>query len=467
MQREPTRRYTRRGVLALIGAGGLAGCSGSEGDEPSSESEQTETTTDVTTTTPIAPTTPSGSSLFEEYDVSVSHEREGGDTSWEAPTDAPPALETELLVENLAVPWDLSFAGDGTLFITERVGRLRAFDGEQARVVAEPEDAIDAGSVDPGESHDSWWVEGGEGGTLGVTAHPNYPEPPVVYIYYTAQTGSGKRNRVVAFDVSAANPGETGTVVVDGIPAGGIHNGGRIEFGPENYLWITCGDAGQREMARHTSTFHGKVLRVTPTGDPAPGNPDLGGDADPRIFTYGHRNPQGIVWLPDGTTLVSEHGDGGQDELNRLVAGHDYGWPDVRFLKDYPAEGVHGPLASSGTGTWAPTGSVFYTGDAVPGLRNRVLISGLWSQQMTVATLTPPEGQLPPVGEGTRHDGDWSDDAYTVTTHPRLEEAMGRIRHVEQGPDGDLYAITSNRDGRAPDPYPREVDDVLVRLSEA
>lgn len=440
------RRCTRRHALAVLGAAGVAGCgniSGGSGPPPS---------------------------IDERYDLDLAHDRSDWgafDPDWTAPTTAPAVetFETEVLVENLEVPWDLSFAEDGTLFISERVGRVKAFDGEQARVIAEPEDAIDAESVDPGEDHDSWWVDGGEGGTLGVAAHPNYPEPPVVYVYYTVQTDDGKHNRVVAFDPDAEDPSATASVIVDEIPADAIHNGGRLEFGPQNYLWITCGDAGEPSNAQDTSTLHGTILRVRPDGTPAPDNPNPGADADSRIYTYGHRNPQGLVWLPDGTPVASEHGPDGRDELNRLEAGANYGWPDVRYREEYPGSDVHKPLANSGPPSWAPTGSLFYTGESVPSLTNRMLVGGLYSQQLLVATVTPPDGEPPLHEDGTRHDGEWADDAYTVTEHTALKDELGRIRHVEQGPDGDLYLITSNRDGRASDPFPTERDDVLVRLT--
>jgi glucose/arabinose dehydrogenase len=441
-------RYTRRRALVLVGAAGLAGCSTIRGDE----------------TTMIPP-------VDERYDPDVSHslsDWDGLDRDWTAPSTSPAVdnLGADVLIENLEIPWDLSFAGDGTLFISERVGRVLAFDGNDARVIAEPEDAIDAEAVEPGEDHDSWWVDGGEGGTLGVAAHPTYSEPPLVYVYYTAETDDGTRNRVVAFDPTAEDPATGAGLVVGDIPADGIHNGGRLTFGPANYLWITCGDAGEAQKSQDPTTLHGAVLRVKPNGDPVPDNPDMGVEADPRIYTYGHRNPQGIVWLPDGTAVVSEHGPDGRDELNRLEAGADYGWPDVRKKNAYlGVSGVHRPLANSGEPSWAPTGSLFYTGDAVPSLSNRMLVGGLHSQQLLIATLTTPDGTLPPLGEGGRHDGDWSDDAYTVTTHTALADDFGRIRHVEQGPEGEIYLITSNRDGRARDPFPTERDDVLVRLT--
>ena len=448
---------SRRRALAALAAGatgGVAGCASGESVTTADDGGSTPTDAEPT--------------LLDRYDLAADHGGDGG-SAWTAPETAPAvdSLGTELLVENLEIPWDISVAGDGTLFVTERVGRLRSVDGDAVSTVARPSDAIDAESLDPGADVDpfeNWFLEGGEGGMLGVAAHPSYPDPPVVYVYYTATTDDGKRNRVAAIDTDADDPTETVTPVVEGIPAGGVHNGGRITFGPENYLWVCCGDAGEADRAQDPATLHGTVLRVTPTGDPAPDNPGL---ADPRIYTYGHRNPQGLVFTPDGEPLASEHGPNGRDEINHLVAGHNSGWPAVRNREAYPAEGVHSPLANSGEQSWAPTGSVFYTGEDVPTLSNRLLVGGLFSQQLLVATVTPDGDPLPPADGGTRYDHAWTDDTYTVTTHAAFENELGRIRHVEQGPGGEVYVVTSNRDGRAKEGFPREVDDVLVRVTQS
>jgi len=443
---------TRRRFLALTAGAVLAGCT-SPGDDDSDAATDTGTPTATDTATP--------------YDRGVDHSLEAWadyDREWTAPTDAPPtAFETEVLVENMEIPWDVSFAADGTLFVTERVGRVVAVDGDDVRTVAEPTRAIDAESIPPGSDEGGWWVKGGEGGTLGVAAHPTYPDPPLVYLYYTYEAGDGRYNRVSAFDVSVDDPASTESVVVEGIAGGKIHNGGRLTFGPANYLWVTCGDGGNGKRAQDPAALAGAVLKLTPDGDPAPDNPGL---ADPRVYTYGHRNPQGIGWLPDGTPVVSEHGPNGRDEINRLAAGGNYGWPDVRDREAYlEAPDVHPPLANTGGNTWAPSGSLFYTGDGVPGLRNRLLTCGLGGQQVLVTTMTPPDGERPPAEGGTVFDGDWSDDAYTATTHPVLGDQLGRVRHVEQGPDGGLYLTTSNRDGRAGEGFPTERDDRLVRLT--
>jgi len=231
----------------------------------------------------------------EEYD----HPTPGGDVAWDPPEGSPLAadLTVETLVENLEIPWDLAFTPDGELFLTERTGTVLRFESGNVVPVASPQDAIDAGAVEPGSDDRPWWVEGGEGGTLGIATHPSYPDEQYIYVYYTAD-GGDRHNRVVRYDVGASDPAATEERLVEGIPADNIHNGGRIAFGPDGNLWICTGDAGKGERSRDLDSLAGKTLRVTPTGK-APGtNPDLGGD--PRVFTYGHRNPQGIDWLPGG-----------------------------------------------------------------------------------------------------------------------------------------------------------------------
>ncbi|MFW5918396.1 MAG: PQQ-dependent sugar dehydrogenase, partial [Haloferacaceae archaeon] len=363
---------------------------------------------------------------------------------------------------------DLAFAADGELFLTERTGRLLRYESGEVAEATRPRDAIDAEALPPGSDEDSWLVEGGEGGTMGVAVHPNYPDIRMVYVYYTAEADDGRVNRLAMLDMSEDEPGANATTLLEA-PADTYHNGGRIGFGPANYLWVTTGDALSDTAAQDPSTLAGAILRVTPTGEPAPDNPDIGDDADPRVFTYGHRNSQGIAWLPDAQPVISEHG-GPPDEINLLTAGENYGWPSTRQPGEYPDSGHHPPVASSAVheGGWPPAGCVFYTGESVPALQNRLLVGTLVSQVLKVFTLTPPDGDPPPLGEtGVRYEGEWLDDRYTATSHDLLDDELGRIRHVEQGPNGDLYAITSNRDGRAEGKFPTERDDKLVRISQA
>jgi aldose sugar dehydrogenase len=378
----------------------------------------------------------------------------------------------EVLVQNLEVPWDVTAAPTGELFLTERTGRLLRFDGEGLEALVEPEDAIDAEALDPGAEESPWWVEGGEGGTLGVAVDPDYPDPTFVYVYFTSEEGV---NRVVRFDAESGDPGGSREVIVDGIPAETTHNGGRIAFGPDDRLWICTGDAERLDETRDPASLAGKVLRVTTEGEPAEGNPDLGSDADPRVYTLGHRNPQGIDWLPDETPVLAEHGPSARDELNVLVPGGDYGWPDTRGPPGDDREGPYDefeevvpPLVNTGpTTTWAPSGLCYYGGDAVPEWEGRLLVAGLRSQRLHVVAVA--EGDDPPEVEGedaTRYDEGWYYEGLTAASYGALSGELGRIRHVEES-EGDLYAITSNRDGRTDeeDPFPTDRDDVLVRLT--
>jgi glucose/arabinose dehydrogenase len=436
---------TRRGAIAAIGAALTAGCLGA----------------------PDGGRTTTADPERHPYDLAVTHDR----TAWDrydpdwSPPDGPAAdtVATETVVENLEIPWDLSFTADGSVFISERTGRILLYDGQDLREVAKPADVIDAGSVPTSREEVVWWVEGGEGGLLGIAAHPGYPEPPVVYAYYTYMAGEDRFNKLVYFDVSTEEPGANATVLIDGIPGAKYHDGSRVTFGPANYLWVTTGDGGNKQMAQDPGRLPGSILRLNSNGTAPADNPGL---ADPRVYSYGHRNPQGIAWLPDGTTLSNEHGPAGRrDELNRIEPGANYGWPNARTAAEYRGSPYHRPLLSTGDTVWAPSGCCFYTGEGVPSWQNRLLIGALASQEVRVVTIVPPDGTLPEGPEVTHHDGDWLDDAYRVASRPALTDVLGRIRHLEQAPDGSLYAITSNRDGRSGEGFPQSGDDRLVRLT--
>jgi glucose/arabinose dehydrogenase len=388
---------------------------------------------------------------------------------WATPTHAPVTdVRTEDVLTGLEVPWDVSFASDGTLFVTERVGRVRRFDGDTLSTVAAPEDAIDVTAVDdePDDKPywETWWVAGGEGGTLGVAVHPNYPDPGWLYVYYTAGEEGDWENRVARFDATADDPASTREILVSDIPADEVHNGGRIAFGPGNYLWITTGDAGDGERAQDPQSLGGKVLRVQATGAPAEDNPRRDG-WDDRVYTLGHRNPQCITWLPDATPVVTEHGPNGLDEVNVLAAGGNYGWPGVRRPEEYRTNpDVERPALNTGLeNSWAPTGGTFYTGDAVPSWQNRLVFGQLIAQRVGVVSLTPDGEARPPADGWTRFDADWQDDDYDATAWQTLG-SLGRVRCVVEGPDGALYATTSNRDGRAKEGFPKAGDDRLVRI---
>jgi glucose/arabinose dehydrogenase len=457
MERDGQTRsgYSRRRYLAAVGTAAVAGCRSDTGDGG----------TDGSSTAGGTDSPP------PEYD----HPTPSENPDWEVPTDSPRTeVRAEPVVENLEIPWDISVAGDGTVYATERTGRVVTVEESDIAELARPQDAIDAGSLAPGSDEEPWWVDGGEGGTLGVAVDPAFPEESFVYAYYTARTGDGRKNRVVRYDTSVSDPARTEETLIGGIPANQYHNGGRIRFGPDGNLWVTTGDAGAPEKAQDPAFLGGKILRVTPGGEPPPDNPDLGGD--PRVFSYGHRNPQGIDWLPSGVPVSTEHGPTNRDEVNVLLPGGNYGWDVARGGPEddqWESYATHDefvpPLVNTGPDSgWAPTGATFYTGSAIPAWHNRFVVGGLASQSLWVVTLSPPGADLPPLdGEAHRYDAGWLHPGYTATAHRLLHDELGRVRHVTQGPSGEVYAVTSNRDGRASGKFPRETDDVLVRLTTA
>jgi glucose/arabinose dehydrogenase len=385
------------------------------------------------------------------------------DPTWSSPAGSPVEADVRetTAVGGLEVPWDLTFAGDDA-FLTERTGGVRRFDAA-ALATGEGLDPDDATTVLSATDLPDR-TGPGEGGTLGVAAHPDYPDTPVVFVYYTAD--DDLRNRVVRYGLEA---GEL-TAVVDDIPAARWHNGGRITVGPDDRLWVLTGDAEEKAaVAQDPASLGGAVLRVELDGSAPDDNPDFGEGSDPRTFTLGHRNPQGVDFTPDGEPLVTEHGPQGLDEVSALRPGGNYGWDVARggpWNVQYDDYGDHAaytpPLTNSGsTTTWAPSGATVYAGDAVPAWRNRLFVAGLRSQTLFCVTLTR-DGDGP--DGGTRFDDDWLDDRYVATVHRFYEGEYGRLRHVESGPDGALYLLTSNRDGRVGGEFPRDDDDRVVRM---
>ncbi|MDD5082322.1 MAG: PQQ-dependent sugar dehydrogenase, partial [Dehalococcoidales bacterium] len=216
------------------------------------------------------------------------------------------------LAQNLEIPWALDFLPDGSLIFTERPGRIRLIDAQDG-LLLQPLLTID--EVTPR----------GEGGLLGIAVHPDFSGNHFIYVYYTYQAGAGLANRVVRFRM------ENGTlndkqVIIDGIPAASNHDGGRIKFGPDGRLYVTTGDASVAELAQDKSSLAGKILRITDDGRIPADNPFSGSP----VYSYGHRNPEGIAWDAQGRLWATEHGSSATDELNLIQPGHNYGWPVIR-----------------------------------------------------------------------------------------------------------------------------------------
>jgi glucose/arabinose dehydrogenase len=307
----------------------------------------------------------------------------------------------------LEQPWELAFLPDGRALVTERAGRVRllATDGSIAGTAL----TISVG--------------GGEGGTLGLVLDPAFAENGLVYLYRTLPDQSA--NQVLRYRFDGDRLVDQ-ALVVGGIPAGNIHNGGRLAIAPDGFLYITTGDAGASDSAQvpfergNAATYAGKILRVPPSG-----YRDGGGGLEG--VSRGHRNPQGLDFQPGSNQLYAdEHGPTGNDEVNRIVQGGNYGWPDA-VGPNHPQPFIS-PLATYST--IAPSGAIFvrrpgsqWTGD--------YLIGALRGQRI----------------QRLRLDGD------RVTINEALfQDRFGRVRDVTEGPDGALYAITGNG------------DDVVVRI---
>jgi glucose/arabinose dehydrogenase len=338
----------------------------------------------------------------------------------------PEEFSVEPWVEELEIPWSLAFLPDGRALVSERPGRIRLIRG--GRLAKQPYSEIEAAHV-------------GEGGLMGLAVHPRFPQEPYIYAMHTYREGGTLYNRVIRLE----DRGETAAkerVIIDRIPGHRVHNGGRIGFGPDGMLYVCTGDIWQAEIAQDLDSLGGKILRLAPDGalpddNPFPGSP---------VYSYGHRNPQGIAWHPRTNDLFSsEHGPSGEydlqgrDIINVIQKGGNYGWPLVlgkAGIKPYIDPIIMWPRATP------PAGMTFFNGDLyVATLRSRALVR---------IELSGKEGSWEVTGIDRLFAKGWSDGVY------------GRLRDVVAGPDGNLYVLTSNRDGRG---SPQPGDDKILRLS--
>ncbi|TLX65704.1 MAG: PEFG-CTERM sorting domain-containing protein [Thaumarchaeota archaeon] len=336
------------------------------------------------------------------------------------------SLQTQEIASNLHVPWEIVFALDGRAFFTERTGNLRVI--ENGNLVEQPVATIPV-------------ARAGEGGLLGLALDPNFEKNHYLYLYYTYSDSTGLYNRIARFTESNDTISSE-KILIDKIPANTNHDGGRIKFGPDDKLYITTGEAGRPESAQDITYLGGKILRINSDGTIPRDNPFSGSP----VYSYGNRNPQGLDWDPrNGNLIETEHGPSGEnswyahDKVNLIILGKNYGWPyvigmanDSRFVN---------PIYQTGDVTWAPSGATFYTSDKIPDLKGKFLIATLRGQHIEVLTLDK--------------------DDKVESTQKIFDGTYGRLRDVVQAPDGSLYILTSNVDGRgvvAPD------DDKIIRV---
>ena len=249
--------------------------------------------------------------------------------------------DIRVVAENLKVPWEIEFLPSGEMLVTERPGVLRKI-GRDGLI-----------------SEFELVEHGGEGGLLGMTLHPEFSTNHWIYLYMTTRSGDALLNSVERYRLENGGLSDR-TVIIDEIPGALYHDGGRIEFGPDGFLYMTTGDAGKSDLAQDIDSLAGKILRLGDDGSIPRDNP-----FQSAVYSFGHRNSQGLSWDDRGRLWSTEHGrsgmKSGMDELNSIEKGKNYGWPVIQG--DERREGMEAPVVQSGPeDTWAPAGAVFWDG---------------------------------------------------------------------------------------------------------
>ena len=323
-----------------------------------------------------------------------------------APAPLSPEPEDGVIASDLAAPWSIVFYR-GTPLVSER---------DTARIVeiGNGRSVREIGRIDAA-------APGGEGGLLGLAVRESW-----LYAYYT----TANDNRIERFEL-LGEPGTLslgpGQIIIAGLPSARNHNGGRIAFGPDQQLYVTVGDAGARHTAQDLDSLAGKILRLTPEGEVPPDNPF----PDSPVYSYGHRNPQGLAWDSTGQLFATEFGQNTWDELNLIEPGGNYGWPQAEGKAD--ADGLIDPLQQWATSDASPSGMAYSDGMLyIANLRGERL------RTVAVADLT--------------------------TSSERFVGELGRLRDVVVAPSGALWLLTNNTDGRG---SPRPGDDHILRIEPA
>jgi glucose/arabinose dehydrogenase len=381
----PFRSAALAGVALTLLAG--AGCSSTGSQPAAGRGTPSAPATSAPGTAPSGTTAPGGS---------------GNGSSTAATEDLP---TPSVVATKFTAPWGIAFLPDGDALVPERdSGRIF-----QVHAGSEPREVMTVGDVE----------HAGEAGLLGLAVSPRYAEDGLVYAYFTGPDD----NRIVRFKL-----GGEPQVIVQGIRKAPIHDGGRLAFGPDGKLYATTGDAGDKPLAQDKGSLNGKILRMEPDGSVPADNPFKGS----LVYSYGHRNVQGITWDPSGRMWSAEFGQNTWDELNLITAGGNYGWPEVEG-KGGTSQGFIDPKVVWATKDASPSGVAYWNGALyVAALQGKCL----W--------------QVPIDGDGNTGDP------------VRQAEGHGRLRTPIVAKDGSLWVSTSNTDGRG---QPQPDDDQIFRFA--
>jgi len=328
------------------------------------------------------------------------------------PDDDWPSDSVRMVAQQLNFPWEILWGPDNYIWMTERGGRISRIEPKTGAVQA----LLTINDV----------KTDGEGGLLGMTLHPNFPQQPYLYVVYNYDQSGNYREKVVRYSYTN-NTLNSPQVLLSNIQAAGIHNGARLLISPDNKLWITTGDAGNSTNAQNTGIPNGKVLRINLDGSIPADNPF----ANNPVWSYGHRNPQGLVWAHD-RLYTAEHGANIEDEVDIIEKQRNYGWPAVEGPCDQGGEqnfcntnNVPAPIWSSGSSTVATSGMEYYNNSRIPEWSNSLLVATLKSQRLYQLKLSADGKQV----SGSRT---W------------FVNAFGRLRDVCVSPAGRVYLCTSN-----------------------
>ena len=319
----------------------------------------------------------------------------------------------EIVAMHLQKPWAMAFADD-RIFFTEKIGKIQVIDS--GALLDEPLANLRVADLT-------------DAGLLGIALHPDFANNHYLYVFYTYAEDNKLWNKVIRITESE-NKLVNAQIILEKIPGAEFDNGGVIKFGPDSKLYVATGDATNEAAAQDLQSLSGKILRLNDDGTIPSDNPF----SDSPVFSYGHRNPQGLAWDKSGNLYETEHGPTKNDELNLVKAGQNFGWPEQQCYGDkkfVDALICYNPSLE-------PSGMVFYSSDKLD-FRNNLIMASLRGNNLYQISI----------------------DDGKITLDKSILGGAGRIRDVNEGPDGYLYILTGNTDGRG---FPDKTDDKLIRI---